>query len=54
MTGFGKVERELEQGTLSVEARSVNSRYFDFSVRFPEIFENLEEEIKRRFSSCLV
>jgi len=54
MTGFGKVERELEQGILSVETRSVNSRYFDFSVRFPEIVENLEEEIKRRFSSSLV
>jgi len=53
MTGFGKVERNLEQGTLSVEVRSVNSRYFDFSARFPEIFENLEEEIKRRFSSRL-
>ena len=53
MTGFGKVERNLEQGTLSVEVRSVNSRYFDFSARFPEIFESLEEEIKRRFSSHL-
>jgi len=53
MTGFGKVERNLTQGTLSVEVRSVNSRYFDFSVRFPEIFENLEEEIKRRFSNRL-
>jgi len=53
MTGFGKVERNLEQGTLSVEVRSVNSRYFDFSARFPEIFESLEEEIKRRFSSRL-
>lgn len=53
MTGFGKVERNLVQGTLAVEVRSVNSRYFDFSARFPEIFENLEEEIKRRFSSRL-
>jgi uncharacterized protein (TIGR00255 family) len=54
MTGFGKIERELEQGALSVEVRSVNSRYFDFTIRFPEIFESLEEEIKRRFSSRLV
>jgi len=53
MTGFGKVERNLAQGALSVEVRSVNSRYFDFSARFPEIFESLEEEIKRRFSSRL-
>ena len=54
MTGFGKVEWELDQGTLSVEVRSVNSRYFDFSIRFPEIFEHLEEEIKRRFSQQLI
>lgn len=54
MTGFGKVERELKNGVLSIEVRSENSRYFDFSVRLPEIFEAWEEEIKRRFSSRLL
>jgi len=54
MTGFGKVERELKSGVLTIEVRSENSRYFDFSVRFPEIFEAWEEEIKRRFSSRLL
>ncbi|MCG2715349.1 MAG: YicC family protein [Candidatus Marinimicrobia bacterium] len=54
MTGFGKVERELENGALSVEVRSVNSRYFDFSVNMPEIFESCEEDIKRLFNNKLV
>jgi len=54
MTGFGKVERELENGTLSVEVRSVNSRYFDFSVNMPEIFKTCEEDIKRLFNNKLV
>jgi len=53
MTGFGKVERNLQTGVLSVEVRSVNSRYFDFSIRFPEIFECLEEDIKRLFTTRL-
>ncbi|MBL7066904.1 MAG: YicC family protein [Candidatus Marinimicrobia bacterium] len=54
MTGFGKVERELENVTLSVEVRSVNSRYFDFSVNMPEIFKSCEENIKRLFNNKLV
>ena len=54
MTGFGKVERELENGTISVEVRSVNSRYFDFSVNMPEIFKSCEEDIKRLFNNRLV
>jgi uncharacterized protein (TIGR00255 family) len=53
MTGFGKVERELENGTLSVEVRSVNSRYFDFSINLPQIFKSCEEDIKRIFNSKL-
>jgi len=54
MTGFGKVERELEQGSLTIEVRSENSRYLDISMRIPEVFEALEEEIKRRFGNQLV
>lgn len=54
MTGFGKVERELEQGSLAIEVRSENSRYLDISMRIPEVFEALEEEIKRRFGNQLV
>jgi uncharacterized protein (TIGR00255 family) len=49
MTGFGRTERKIDNGMLSIEVRAVNSRYFDFSVRLPEIFEDQEEEIKQRF-----
>lgn len=54
MTGFGKVERELEQGSLAIEVRSENSRYLDISMRIPEMLEPLEEEMKRRLSNLLV
>jgi len=53
MTGFGEIERELENGTLSVVVRSVNSRYFDCSVNMPEIFKSCEENIKRLFNNKL-
>ena len=50
MTGFGRAERKVDEAILTVEVRSVNSRYFDFSVRLPEMFEPLEETIKRLFN----
>ncbi len=53
MTGFGRAERELGERSLSIEVRSVNSRFFDFSVRFPEMFESQEEEIRRLFNQRL-
>lgn len=50
MTGFGKVERQLENGSLSLEIRSVNSRYLDIALKIPEQLEELANEIKRQLS----
>lgn len=46
MTGYGKSERRLEQGTLSVEIRALNNRFLDISLRLPEMLETHEDEIK--------
>ena len=35
MTAFGNAKADLEQGTLALELRSVNSRFLDLYFRLP-------------------
>ncbi|HYF60081.1 MAG TPA: YicC/YloC family endoribonuclease [Burkholderiaceae bacterium] len=42
MTGYGSVSRDHELGRLSVELRSVNSRFLDLSFRLPDELRALE------------
>ena len=42
MTGFGRADLSLEQKSLSLELRSVNSRYFEFQLRAPRILQSFE------------
>ena len=46
MTAFGRHRADLGGRTLTVEIKSVNSRYFDLSVRMPRGMSYLEEKIK--------
>jgi uncharacterized protein (TIGR00255 family) len=46
MTGFGRAEVSFEGGTFTVEIRSVNHRYTDFTIRVPRSLSNFEPEIK--------
>ena len=46
MTAFGRAKREGEDKDITVEMRSVNSRFFDCSVRLPRNYSFLEEKIK--------
>lgn len=46
MTAYGRAVLQGEDKDLIVEIRSVNSRYFDCSVRMPHILAPLEERIK--------
>lgn len=54
MTGFAVATTELDTGSLSLELRSVNSRYLDLQLRMPDelrVHESvLREEITRRIS----
>jgi uncharacterized protein (TIGR00255 family) len=46
MTGFGQAEASKNGMTISAEARSVNSRYLDITLRMPRSFSQREKELK--------
>ena len=53
MTGYGRAI-ELRNGReITVEVKSVNHRYFDFSARVPKAYGFLEELLKKRASNYL-
>ena len=45
MTGFSKVEMESEEGTCSGEARSLNSRYLEISLKLPRSASGYESRL---------
>jgi uncharacterized protein (TIGR00255 family) len=46
MTAFGRAKHEGKEKDITVEIRSVNSRYFDFSVRLPREYTFMEDRIR--------
>lgn len=46
MTGYGKAVKMFEKFDVLVEIKSVNSKYFDPSIRIPRIMSSLEIEIR--------
>ncbi len=46
MTAFGRAKREGEERDITVEIKSVNSRFFDCNVKIPRSYIFLEERIK--------
>ena len=46
MTGFGRARETVDGRDISVEIKSVNSRYFDCSARISRSYSYLEERIK--------
>ena len=46
MTAFGRAKREGEARDITVEIKSVNSRFFDCTVKMPRHLSALEERIK--------
>ena len=53
MTGFAAVTQELELGSLSLELRSVNSRYLETHFRLDESFRALEPAAREMISGTL-
>ncbi|MHA6251352.1 YicC/YloC family endoribonuclease [Oceanobacillus sp. CAU 1775] len=51
MTGYGKHVIENEDFSLSVEMRSVNNRFLDFSLKMPQALLYLEESIKKELKT---
>lgn len=46
MTGYGRYQQSIEGMNITVEIKSVNHRYFDFSSRTPRIYGFLDEKLK--------
>ena len=46
MTAFGRARRESESKNITIELKSVNSRFFDCSVKMPRAYIFLEDRIK--------
>lgn len=53
MTGFGRAVRQLGGLTIEVEARSVNHRFFDLTVKSPRIYSAYEPEIRALAASTI-
>jgi len=53
MTGYGKSVIELDNKTINIEVRSVNSKNFDFYTRIPAHFREKEAEIRKMAQSIL-
>lgn len=47
MTGFGRRQGTWQDGTVTVEVRSVNHRFLETSVRLPKSMGSLEESFKK-------
>lgn len=51
MTGYGSGKAELGGKTFTVEIKSVNSRYSDFSIKMPRIYTFLEDPVRKAASA---
>ncbi len=47
MTGYGIKSEKISEELITIEVRSLNSKFFDFSFKSHDQFFGLEEEIKR-------
>lgn len=53
MTGYGKSEQTIDSLNVTVEIKSVNHRYFEFSARVPREYGSLEEKLKKYCNSLI-
>lgn len=51
MTGFGRGEYGEDNISFTVDVRSVNHRYSDFSIRMPRMISGLEDKVREYASS---
>jgi uncharacterized protein (TIGR00255 family) len=53
MTGFGEARRQQDDVAVAVELRTVNNRYFKFSLRASEGYSSLEPQIEALVRSAI-
>ena len=53
MTGFGQASAATEKVNVTVEMRTVNSRYLDLNLRLPKELSFLELELRKKVQTSL-
>lgn len=53
MTGFGRANSESEFGKLSIEIRSLNSKFLDLSFKLPKEFSDFEYQLRADLNTKL-
>jgi len=53
MTGFGVACAPTPSGLASVELRSVNNRFFEFSARLPDECKAMDQSLREALASLL-
>ena len=53
MTGYGRGQQTIDNMNVTVEIKSVNHRYFEFSARTPRQYMFLEEKLKGFFGKSI-
>lgn len=53
MTGYGRAQKEFDGLTVTVEIKSVNSRYFEFSSRVYKNYSFIEDKLKSYVHSVI-
>lgn len=51
MTGYGRGEKLCDYGKITVEIKSVNNRYFDYSIRLYKQYSFIEDAVRECVSS---
>ncbi len=46
MTGYGRAQQQIDGRDITVEIKSVNHRFFEFSARAPRMYGYVEEKLK--------
>ena len=54
MTGYGNLESENNKIALSMELKSINSKYFETHIRLPALFSNQEQKISNILKKRLI
>lgn len=53
MTGYGRSQQTVDGFGITLEIKSVNHRYFEFSARVPRAYSFLEEKLKAYFQGVI-
>ncbi|WP_103326868.1 YicC family protein [Bacteroidetes bacterium endosymbiont of Geopemphigus sp.] len=54
MTGFSRMEKELFDKKVTIEIRTLNSKYLDMSFRLPAIYHDKEWTLRKKTSEFLI